>query len=83
MSKAPPDTIVTLYVRHWEGDPPIEGDMLCTSTGRCYLIEFVRMRQNGDRTTGHFRCRVLPDNSVKLGDPGVFPWTWIKREKKR
>ena len=72
---------VWLVMRGFEGDEPLpdEGDFFRTSTGRCYLIEFRRLAQQGAGYVARYRCRVLGDDAVKPGEPGVYAWSWAPR----
>lgn len=62
---------VTLTVNHWDGERPVDGDFLRTSTGRCYRIDEVDGRR--------LRCTVLDDDAVQFGAEGVWRWVWGKR----
>jgi len=81
MARAPLGATVTLTVNSWDGERPVEGDFLRTETGRCYRIEFIRWRQRGARTVATFRCRVLEDDAVRFGEPGVWGWAWASRNR--
>lgn len=75
---------VKLSVHWWEGEHPVAGHGLETSSGRRYLIQRVLYGRAIGETKGPLRaleCVVLPkdDNQV----PGqLFPWRWSPRHRR-
>lgn len=74
--------IVHLYSTSHDGWSLEEGDFLRTSTGRCYKVEHVRQRQQGAGQRITMKCRVLEDDAVQEGEPGVWSWRWNSRDKR-
>lgn len=64
---------VKLRVLWTEGEPPSEGDELCTTTGRRYLVLSCTEKQ--------IIALVLPQNEPVTGR--VFRWKWGARGKGR
>lgn len=73
----PVGSVVRLSATWWEGSAPVEGDILRTRTGRCYLIDAVR-HISGDRYA--LTCTVLGQDAAPFGE-GVHLWSWNRREK--
>jgi len=62
---------VTLYLKHWAGEPAEIGDELVTSTGRRYEVMNVRGQRHD--------CIVLPPHAVVTGTQHNMCWN--KRRK--
>ena len=74
--RKPVGAVVRLRADTWDGPPPEEGDFLRTDTGRCYLIEEIKVTRGGK---ANMRCRVLGVDAVSFGEPGVWHWRWSAR----
>ena len=70
----------TLTMTRWDGDVPVEGDLLrAVPGGSCYRVDDVRRTP-----AGRLRLRVtrLGKDACQLGDEGVFGFSWNARARK-
>lgn len=75
---AEPGSKCTLRIDWGSGEVPVEGDILRSRGGSCYLIEEAH---ESARTRGRwvFRCVRLGKDAARDGDPGVFGIYWHSR----
>lgn len=64
----------------YSGKLPVDGDLLRSRTGKCYLLNEVRESPSIAGRV-NVRCTRLDVDAVQDGEPGVWPIEWHPRKR--